>query len=351
MKRDDLFSAEARREIRNAGRKSRRRYEHGVRPAHGPLILPYVITLASDSERTLHRFFDTVYFPRRLLTASQSTVNTFRLRIRYLSYFRGCDVTLDQLSDDLIGAWQAWMIAAGRSPVTANSYMASILALWCFAWRKRLVEELPRDVEKLPEPKRLAEAWSQEELSRILEAAAETSGDVAGVPARLWWVAFVLVAYDTGLRLRSLLAIRTAALDIEAGSVYLPAEAIKQKCDKLVHLHSDTLEAIAATHPERRELLFETPWIASITTYRHFKKILAQAGVSSGAIHQLRRTHGTFVYDAGGEDLALESLGHSDRKVMLRSYIDPRKLTRRPIRDRRVAAAHLASAETEHNLV
>ena len=329
MIRDDLFSVEARRELENAGRRIRRRRAHGVRPAQGPLRLPHVITLASNSERTLQRFFETVYFPRRLLTASPRTVHTYRLRIRMLNYFRGCEVTLDQLSDDLIADWQAWMIACGLSPVTANSYVTSILVLWRFAWRKRLIEELPRDVEKLPEPKRLPEAWSLEELSRILRAAAETAGNVGDVPAGRFWVMFVLVAYDTGLRLRSLRSIRTCDLDLEAGHVYLPAEAIKQKCDKLVDLHPETLAAIAATHPERRELLFETPWMSAASTYLRFKKVLARAGVSSGAIHQLRRTHGTFVYDAGGEDMALESLGHSDRQVMLRSYIDPRKLTRR----------------------
>ena len=251
--------------------------------------------------------------------------------IRRLANFTGHEVTLDELKDDLINDWMAWQIERGCVPETANGCMAHVLALWRYAWKKRLVEELPRDVEKIRTPKRIPEAWSQRELAQILEACAATEGAIAGIAAAKWWIMFVLASYDSGLRLNTLLSLRTEDLDPERGIVFVHFEDQKHKADQVFRLHPDTLAAIAETGVDDRELLFPIPWKTYKPLSPRYKAILNRAGLPFGhrdLFHKLRRTHGTFVFDVAGEDAAIESLGHASRQVARASYIDMRKVTR-----------------------
>ena len=296
-----------------------------------PIRADRLVLIASNVEWTLRRFFEEKYRPLRLVArnCTESSIQGHRISINRLCDFAGCEVALEQLSDDLIEGFTAWIIAAGRSPATANGRMGCILAQWRYAWRKRLVEELPRDCEKLPLPKTLPTAWSTEELGQILAVCGQVEGDVSGFPAGLFWVAVVLCYYETGPRRSALLALRCEHLDFDTGILFVPAEVQKQSADQLFKLHPDTLQLIRATQPETRHKLF--PWRMNLRAFgEHFRKILIRAGLPHGRrdlFHRIRRTSGTYVQDAAGPQAAQDHLGHSGQQVTKR-YIDPKLITK-----------------------
>jgi integrase len=222
-----------------------------------------------------------------------------------------------------------WTMAAGFSAATANRHRATLCAIWRFARRKRWIATEPLDVDKIRIKKRVPDAWSIDQLGRILEACAAQQGRVCGIPASRWWVAFVLNLYDTGLRVGAALAARTEHLDPASGFLFVPAEAQKQKSDQVFHLHPQTLAAIAETRPADRDLLFPCSY------NRHglldaYREILRQAGLPCdrrSLFHKLRRTSATFVADALGEEAAMKHLDHSCMAVT-KAYLDPTKIRR-----------------------
>ncbi len=283
----------------------------------------YRITI--DSPRKLLTFFDTRYAPLKLAAGSKATLAHYRGCINQFSAYLAHDATLESLTEDRLAEFFAWAIRRGTAVPTVNGYRRNLLALVRFAWRKRLVDDVPRDVDKLREFKRVPTAWTLEQLGRILDAAADQTGDVCGIPAGQWWPAMILVAIDTGLRLGAVLALRTDDLDVASGMVLARAETQKQKADQVFRLHRDTLAELMATRLVDRERLFPLPKDSRKHFRRVFREILTRAGCPSGArdlLHKLRRTSATYLAAVSGKAAASEHLGHSSLSVTER-YLDP----------------------------
>ncbi|MBA3315288.1 MAG: tyrosine-type recombinase/integrase, partial [Planctomycetaceae bacterium] len=99
--------------------------------------------------------------------------------------------------------------------------------------------------------------------------------------------------------------------------------------DQVFKLLPDTLAAIAATEPARRDLLFPWPHCRRHFYRGGYQKILAAAGLTSSSrdlFHKIRRTHATQLANATDIATAQKSLGHANRSTTLR-YIDPRYMT------------------------
>ena len=293
-----------------------------------------VYRIADASPRTLRRFFEETYRPLRLVLKSEKTVEKYYTTIKLFSDFTACDATLDQFTENRLDEFKVWCLGRMQA-ATANGYLRHLLALWRYAWKKRRLDKLPRDVEMLPEIKRIPEAWSQEEMARLLEAAGETAGEICGLPARLWWPALILVLYDTGLRIDAAVRLPSANLDLETGWLRVAGETQKQKADQVFRLHADTIETLEAMAPERRERLFNYHFknrpnqLRPIT--RGYEDILERAGLPATAkdkFHKIRRTSATYLAEAIGEDEAVKHLGHSHPSVT-RRYLDISKITRR----------------------
>ena len=191
----------------------------------------------------------------------------------------------------------------------------------------------PADVSLLPTDKRVPEAWSVDEMRRIITAAAETPGMLCGIPAGKWWPAQLLTLYDTGLRIGALMALESAQLDFETGWLTVPADHQKQRAEQVFQLQADTLDAIAQTRPGERRELFPWPFVDErwAVLRKRYRKILQRAGLPTDSrclFHKVRRTSATLIADALGERAAQDHLGHSSLSVTKR-YLDPRKMKRR----------------------
>ena len=284
-------------------------------------------------ERLLRRFFQDVYAKKRLVGSPPSTIKGYTRSIKRFAEFLGRESTVDDFSDDVMNEFIVWGVAGGRvKNITANGWAVELLALWRYAYRKRLIDDLPRDIDFLKVNKTEPEAWSQQQLARLLRSCAAEPGRIAEIRAGLFWSALVLVIYDTGVRIGAVLALRVEDIDLESGWLRVPADVQKQKADQVFRLHAETLRLLVETRPAERDELFPWPWHnLSKTFYPRFNAILRRAGLPHGKrdkFHKIRRTHATYYADVAGEEAAQRQLGHSSIQTT-RRYIDRSKLTRR----------------------
>ncbi len=144
-----------------------------------------VVILRSNSDRGLSRVLDRYL---GLRSVDPVTAKGYRGKLGHLCDWLGHEPTVDELCDDLLEGFMAWRLkAAARSPATVNGDRAVLIALWNFAWRKRLVSEPRGDVQKYAVPKRLPVSWSTAEVSRLLVVCAEQTGRVGRIPAAVFW--------------------------------------------------------------------------------------------------------------------------------------------------------------------
>ncbi|HVW36351.1 MAG TPA: tyrosine-type recombinase/integrase, partial [Pirellulales bacterium] len=309
-----------------------------------PRKLRDVYAIASDSPRTLRRFFRDVYYPRRLkpFDASEGTVDRYESIFNRLAAFVGAEVTLDGLAaPGFLEDVQGWMIATGRSPHTVNGVIAHLRALWRYAKRKELAGGNPDFIDKLTVRKKDPEAWSLEELGRILAAATTLRGRFNGLPYNRLLPAFMLVLFDTALRAGAAIQIRTNDLGSD-GRLAVDAATQKHKMDQSWRLTSQTLAAIELLSPASREMLFAGPYRRPgeraprkevILVWRRLSKALKRAcriaGVAGAkpGFHKIRRTSATQACAVGGRALAVAHCGHSHESVTA-AYIDPRFIQR-----------------------
>ena len=281
----------------------------------------------NDSPRTLRRVFEERYLPIRLQGASKVHVENCRSVVNCLKRYIGRDATLDDLTDEFVCQFMASLLQRGRSPYTANRHRGVLLALWRFAWRKHLVNSEPRDVEKARVPKRLPQAWTLDELARLLTACANEPGTMCGIPAGQWWVGFVLTLYLTALRVGAGLSLKTADFDPTLRILFVAAEEQKHKSDQVFHLPQMLVDLLVQTRPANRVFLF--PACAAKKRQAGLRAILKRAGLPAGRrdlFHKLRRTSATLLADVAGAAIASQHLDHSSQQLTRDRYIDPRQI-------------------------
>ncbi|MCA9124456.1 MAG: site-specific integrase [Planctomycetaceae bacterium] len=284
------------------------------------------IDKALDVEGSLWRFFHEVYKPIRLIDRPQTTVDSYIQIVRRLCRHVGRSVLVCELSDDLVSSHISRLLEGDLSAQTANSSLRHILALWRFAYKRKLIDTLPQ-VELLPIPKRQPRAWSVAQIGMILASCQEETGYVGTIPAAKWWQALILTIYDTGLRKNAALMLEREHVDLSERWLFVPADHQKQNAEQNFRLSNQTIDAIHEIWRPARQLLF--PWPGgsrSSQIWRVYGKILHRAGLPSGPrdkFHKIRRTTATQIAIAAGAGAASHQLGHSSETIT-KGYIDPR---------------------------
>lgn len=301
------------------------------------LLVPTAVS-QSDNPDALLNVFRSKFRPVRMRQATAGTAQHYERTIELLYSFAGRELTCNELTDELVENFLSDCFERGVKAGTCNHYRADLLAFWRFAWKKRLTDDLPRDVPKLKVEQQLVDAWTTDELSRIIDAASQLDGNVCDIPAKVWWPAFVLTIYDTGLRFNALMLRKTSDLDFNTGWLSVDASDQKQRKGQALKLHEDTLRLVRTMQPADREFLFPWAFVCSHSIRDQYRNILQAAGLphtSRDLFHKLRRTSATFLAAVTDENTASKHLGHSSVSVP-RRYLDPRQM-------QTVAAADLIS--------
>lgn len=272
----------------------------------------------------LMEFFDDVFVLERLnLTAGAAT--NYRVAIRHLYDFWKVPVLLEDLSDDLLLRFMRHLKSSGtQSERTINNKRAAIKTVWMLAFKKGLAKQ-PGVIGRYRVPKRIVQAWTVDEVGRIL-IACKSAPSIRGWNYR-HWRGLVLTIYDTSHRIGALLKTPRSALN-SRGELLVRAEVSKHFEDKLHVLHPETVMELSGMHqPPGNEMLF--PWpLAKREIWRRFKPILKEAGLTAtrrDLFHKLRRTSFTYVYAFLGEEAARDHAAHTSNVTS--SYLD-RELVR-----------------------
>ena len=263
------------------------------------------------------------YVDRYVSARRISRAATYLLRwsVREFAKYLGKQPGFSDISDNAVNIWLATMIA---SPATIAGHRSRILALWRAGWQDELIESPPRRVRVVHIPRKFPEAWGLSEMKRLLDATGNLAGNlfVSHVARRDFWRAWLLVQWDTGLRLGDMLQIRGDQLT--ANSLVLTQGKTGEPL--LCGLRPATVEAIGRiTAPHRPRVFGDC--LSRRHVFQQFRRLRLAAGLPRGGTHQIRRSGATAVeIDQPGQAGAF--LGHLTPGLAHRHYIDPRLIGR-----------------------
>lgn len=279
----------------------------------------------SNAQLSVKEFYYTYFAPLCLRSRSERTKDLYQTTLRNLAKFLGRQARLSDLKDDTINRYLAWFRGLGRAAPSVNKERANVLAMWRFACRKGFVKLWP-DVPAEVEPKRVPMAWLDHEVKALFASCDKEPGMLCGVPAKLWWRGLLLLIWDSGERIGAVTGLEWPAIDLKAGWVIVNAELRKGKrADRSYRLAADTcavLKDIKAHN--RQQKVFPWPYTPHYLWHK-YEKILERAGLPTdrrSKFHRVRRSVASYYEKAGGD--ATQLLDHTDRKVTVKSYLDPR---------------------------
>lgn len=271
----------------------------------------------------LQTFYTDHFAPLFLRSRSDNTRRLYGTSIRTFSRYLTRPATLEDLNDTTVNRFLDFYRHIPRSPFSVNKERSNLLAMWRFACRKGFLTEWP-DVAPEVEPERIPQAWTADEIARLLHACERVVGTIGGVPAAAWWRALHLVCWDTGERIGAVRDLEWPHADLIGGYMLVPAELRKGKRrDRLYKLAPDTVDALQGITLPIRASIFPWPYCRTYL-WNRYGRLLRQAGLPCGRLskfHRIRRSVATHYEAAGGN--ATELLGHSSRSVTL-AYLDPR---------------------------
>jgi integrase len=245
---------------------------------------------------------------------SSRSAYQIRRTVAVLDAWLGRPATVEDLEDVSISRWLA-EIAPSYAGWTLNGHRTRLLCLWRYAARRRLIAP-PSEVRRCPAPVPMPEAWTVEEVSRLVAATEQLD-----CPAGRWFRALILVGYESGLRRGDLFAIRREQI---------------QSDGIVIRQHKTGQPHLAPLRPETVELVLSLPGDTPLSCPWGPKwygvlwaRLRRLAGVPDGCCQRLRRTGATWIAASEGMDAASRWLGHQS-PGMVRHYVDLRYVAPRP---------------------
>jgi integrase len=321
--------------------------------------------VANLAEMRLWQYLHDVYFKQSALSSDESRAD-YAIQIGQFCvwWFERCQQAEGPFADsprrwippricDLsrvtICECRAWK-AAKRSVSTANHLKRVLTAVCNHAAEAGLIP-FPGRIRDLKEPQREPRAWRLGELARIIATAAELTGKHGHVPLADLMPAFYRFAYDTALRIGSLLATRWTWLSLGDFEASIPASFTKDKQEIAVQLSRATVDALVQLQVYRlsgrsdddrvfgdwrehtfRRLHKRIVYAAlidphcDVNSLRGKRLLMAERSIDRwNCFHKIRRTTATEITAVAGEDVACKALGHSSLQVT-RRYLDKRRL-------------------------
>ena len=283
-----------------------------------------------DNPLAIAHVYANQYQPAVMFSYQPHTFTQYRIAFSNFQDSVGRTLLLSDLSDENAGRMLQGLIAKGLSPRTVNNQRAYLLVFWKFCNRRRLVDTWPH-VADVPVPERIPRAWTREQFVKLFESFAKEPGQIAGIPAGIWWTTLVSVLWDTGERIGAVLQARWDCLDIETGELEIQAQHRKGgRKAMLYQLKPATIERLKEIVEPTRKLIFPFP-LSIDMYYQRYTRALKRAGLPHGRhdkTHKIRRTFATYIEAAGGN--ATEALRHGSRALTEKSYIDPRIARKEP---------------------
>lgn len=263
------------------------------------------------------------FFRLNITIRAEHTRVQYRIALRNLERFIGHTAYASDLSDDNVVGLMVDLGDRGLAPKTINERRGRIHTLWSWMARRGYVDQWPT-TPRITEPIRVPRAWTNEELTVLIDACRIFPGWVGEIHANDWWTSLHLACWDTGERIGAILQVPWSCADLAGGWLSVPAELRKGKRkDRLYKIGIDTVDAMRIIEVAPRKLIWPWPYCISYL-WPKYRKLLKFAGLPTDRLcmfHRMRRSVASHMEAAGGN--ATEFLGHSNRKVT-EAYLDPR---------------------------
>jgi integrase len=220
-----------------------------------------------------------------------ATVRQYELAVAALDRWAGRRVTVAELTPELVSRWLR-DYAAEVSPATAASKRSQVLVLWRSAADDGLVAAPTRRVRPVKQIPRATEAWTLEEVERLLVACRDLPRTHrCGLPRPTWWDLAIRIAWDTGLRWSDQIALRSD--DARRGRFTV----VQSKTRRPVSCGlSDTTLAVLEDTLRSCPRPLATPWPATQEAFlQQFRRLVAAARIRPGTWKFLRRGSATDV--------------------------------------------------------
>ena len=246
---------------------------------------------------------------RTIRPLSAGAAYLMRRTVTLFSEWLGRAATVEDFDDLTVSRWLE-SLETSHAAWTRVGHRVRLMGLWRFAARRGLCGP-PGEVRRAPAPEPMPEAWTLEQVARLL-AACESLGEEESRYMR----ALIAAAYESGLRRGDLWRLDREQIRPD-GIISLRQHKTNQP--HIVAIRPQTAAEVLSL-PGQRPL--RRPW----GTRRYtavWAKLRSEAGIPTGACQQLRRTGATWIAARHGEDAARSWLGHRSAD-MIRHYVDRR---------------------------
>lgn len=292
----------------------------------GLMLNPHPSGDIMSHKMRLSTFYSDIYEPRKLRSRRPNTKRLYRYSLKTFDQALGRPATIADLNDTTVTRFAAHRLDAGIQKSGVNRDLSNLLAIWRWAHTKHYVKNWP-DVELEVLPTRVPVALLREEIELVYESINRETMPVDAIPGKKFWLALLLVIWDTGERIGAVMAIEWECVDLKTGWVRFPAEDRKgARDDNALPIAADTVAALSAIKPRGyspSQKVFRWPY-SSTYIYNRLARIMVRAGLPNNRLykfHVLRKSVASHYEAAGGN--ATELLKHSSRKIT-RTYLDPR---------------------------
>lgn len=207
-----------------------------------------------------------------------------------------------------------------RQPGYVKRLRADLITIWKDAAREHPEQVKAPNTERIRAvrvPQRTPEAWTFAQVKQLLRVCSGITGEYpSGITKAAYWRAWILVAWDTGIRPSDVQLIRFA--QVREGSITLTQ--VKTGRVHWAKLSPATLSAIDAIRQPERELIL--PWPHTPQAFQKaFAKLVEVAGLK-GTPKKLRKSAASEV-ERQQPGSAQAFLGHNTPGLAYKNYVDP----------------------------
>lgn len=155
------------------------------------------------------------------------------------------EASFEDLNDATINSWTKAELLKEGNLTTLAKRRSAILALWRAAYLSHRIESEPRRIRKLPKNTRVVEAWTRDELLKLLETIETSDWSEKTMPKSVlnkadFFHTLASVAYETGLRLGDLLDMERGWIRTDSTGTGFVTKVIPRKQISLGPMLSDS---------------------------------------------------------------------------------------------------------------
>lgn len=253
--------------------------------------------------------------------------NQLRHRVGRFAAFAP-DVRLSTIEAVTVNRWLGTLLQSELAPKTVRDYRAALLAVWAWAFGEAgLTESRPERIRRIRVPEKTPTAWTLDEVRKLLATADKLSGTVSGIAKRIWWTAFIRIAFSTGFRLGDVLRLKPSDIRGE-WACRTQRKTGRTIARKLTPKALESVAELLKRLPDDAEYVFTWPH-GRTSFFRHFGRLVKATGIRHGTSRYLRRSPASYV-ELAHPGHAKHFLGHRTDD-MVKAYLDPSIVCADPI--------------------